>query len=62
MKGVVLIHVLLHIEKKLHDEFPGMKLADQFDMFSGTSTGSIVSVLMLLGISRMLLLMTILLY
>ena len=49
MKGIVPTHVLLHMEKRLHDEFGGLKLVDQFDMFSATSTGSIVSALMMLG-------------
>lgn len=52
MKGIVQTHVLLHIEKKLNDEFGGLKLLEQFDMFAATSTGSIVSALMLLGITR----------
>ena len=49
MKGIVQTHILLHMEKRLHNEFGGLKLVDQFDMFSATSTGSIVSALMMLG-------------
>lgn len=53
MKGLVPTHTLLYIEKKLRDEFGGLNLVDQFDMFAATSTGSIVSSFMLLGKNSM---------
>ena len=49
MKGVIPTHVLLHMAKLLKEEFGGLKLEDQFDLLAATSTGSLISGMILLG-------------
>ena len=49
MKGVIPTHVLLHMAKLLREEFGGLELEDQFDVLSATSTGMLISDMILLG-------------
>ena len=49
MKGVIPTHVLLHMAKLLQEKFGGLRLDGQFDLLGATSTGSLVSRMILLG-------------
>ena len=54
MKGVIPTHVLLHMAKLLQEEFGGLRLEEQFDLLAATSTGSLISGMILLGAHRQL--------
>ena len=48
MKGVVPSEMLLHIGKRLKEEFGGLQLVDQFDFMAATSTGTLIVGMLLL--------------